>query len=98
MPEWLWCRDPETGHCFDLDPSDIRIAEGTVEVVKGYAENKGLTAQPRPAKHNVDKAGMPSTPESPSAEPQMEPEGVPAPTDNPPAVTSANPKRSNANG
>ena len=80
MPTWLRCRDRETGHEFDLAPEDIRIEEGTVEVLKDYPENSSETAQPRAAKHRVDKAGNPP------------PEGTPP--DNPPAVTSAQ-RRSN---
>lgn len=95
MPTWLRCRDRETGHEFDLAPDDIRIAEDTVEVLKGYPENAGLTARPRPAKHRVDKAGQPLSSPPDSAE---QPDGAPAPDDNPPAVTSANTRRSNSDG
>lgn len=94
MPTWVRCRDRETGHEFDLSPEDIRIADDAVEVLKDYPPNTGLTAQPRPAKHRVDKAGQPLTPPPDSAD---QPEGH-APDDNPPAVTSANKRRSNADG
>lgn len=86
MPVWLRCRDKDTGHEFDLSPEDIRIADGSVEVLTDYPENSSSTARPRPAKHRVDKAGQPHTPQA----------AEPAATT--PAVTSANSKRSNANG
>lgn len=84
MPTWLRCRDRETGHEFDLAPEDIRIEQDTVEVLKEYPENSSATAQPRAAKHRVDKAGNPRP---------AQPEGTP-PDDNPPAVMSAQ-RRSN---
>lgn len=62
MPEWVRCRDRDTGHEFDLSPEDIRVQDGSVEVLKDYPENSGLTAQPRPAKYRVDKAGQPVAP------------------------------------
>jgi hypothetical protein len=59
MPEWVRCRDLDTGHEFDLSPEDIRVQDGSVEVLKDYPENKGLTAQARAPKFRVDKAGQP---------------------------------------
>jgi hypothetical protein len=61
MPEWVRCRDRDTGHEFDLSPEDIRVQDGSVEVLKDYPENSGLTAQPRPAKYRVDKSGQPAS-------------------------------------
>lgn len=100
MPKWVRCRDRETGHEFDLQEQDIRIEENTVEVLKDYEPNESSTARPRPPKHRVGKDGLPYlNPKSPPAESQSDqPEGVPAPDENPPAVTSANSKRSNSNG
>lgn len=96
MPKWVRCRDRETGHEFDLQEQDIRIEEDSVEVLKDYPVHEGLTATPRPPKHRVTKTGAPSSPPDESQADQ--PEGVPAPDDKSPAVTSANPKRSNSNG
>ena len=73
MPEWVRCRDRDTGHEFDLSPEDIRVQDGSVEVLEDYPENASSTAQPRPAKYRVDKAGQPLTA---------------APTDQPPADES----------
>lgn len=96
MPTWLRCRDRETGHEFDLAPEDIRIEQDTVEVLKDYPENSGLTAQPRPAKYRVNLEPV-TPPESPPEPVADQPEGSP-PDDNPPAVTSANKRRSPSNG
>jgi hypothetical protein len=71
MPTWVRCRDRETGHEFDLAPEDIRIADDSVEVLKDYPEVSGLTAQPRPPKHRVDKAGQ-SANQTPPAEPSAD--------------------------
>jgi hypothetical protein len=59
MPAWVRCRDRGTGHEFDLSPEDLRVTDGSVEVLEDYPENAGLTAQPRPPKYRVDKAGKP---------------------------------------
>lgn len=59
MPEWVRCRDRDTGHEFDLSPEDIRVQDGSVEVLEDYPVNASSTAQPRPAKYRVDKAGQP---------------------------------------
>lgn len=59
MPEWIRCRDPQTGHEFDV------LAHNTgrgVEPIPGYPPNKGPNAAPRPAKHCTDKAGQPASP------------------------------------
>jgi hypothetical protein len=67
MPEWVRCRDRDTGHEFDLSPEDIRVQDGSVEVLEDYPENASSTAQPRPAKYRVDKSGLPvSTDEAPA--------------------------------
>lgn len=75
MPEWVRCRDRDTGHEFDLSPEDIRVQDGSVEVLEDYPENASSTAQPRPAKYRVDKAGQPltaaSTDEAPAGEPPV---------------------------
>lgn len=60
MPEWVRCRDRDTGHEFDLSPEDIRVQDGSVDVLEDYPENTGLTAQPRAPKYRVDKAGKPA--------------------------------------
>jgi hypothetical protein len=58
MPTWVRCRDRDTGHEFDLHADDLRVTDGTVEVLTDYPENTGLTATPRPPKHRVDLAGQ----------------------------------------
>lgn len=68
MPEWVRCRDRDTGHEFDLSPEDIRVQDGSVEVLEDYPENTGLTAQPRPAKYRVDKSGQPLAGDEPPAD------------------------------
>lgn len=68
MPEWVRCRDRGTGHEFDLSPDDIRVLDGSVEVLKDYPENKGLTAQARAPKFRVDKAGKPADQSPPPAD------------------------------
>lgn len=85
MPEWVRCRDRDTGHEFDLSPEDIRVQDGSVEVLKDYPENASSTAQPRPAKYRVDKSGQPVMPtvESTADEPSA---------DDTEAVESADPK------
>lgn len=68
MPTWIRCRDPETRHEFDLHEEDVRLADGSVELVKGYPKHSGLTAQPRPPKYHVRKDGKPATRAAQTAE------------------------------
>ena len=62
MPTWVRCRDPDTGHEYDLSDRDARVRRGLVEVLTRYPRNAGTGARPRPAKHRVDKAGRPIQP------------------------------------
>lgn len=60
MPTWVRCRDPDTGHEYDLSDRDARVRRSLVEVLTRYPRNAGTGARPRPAKHRVDKAGRPT--------------------------------------
>jgi len=55
MPTYIWCRDKDTGHCFDVDADDPRLyeADSPFEVVKDYPENSSPTAIQRAPKHRV---------------------------------------------
>lgn len=60
MPKWVRCKDPETGHEYDLSDRSIQVREGRVEVLENYPTNDSPTARPRRAKHRTTKAGRPS--------------------------------------
>lgn len=75
MPTWIRCKDPETGHEFDLSDEDLRVTDGSVEVIKDYPENTGLTAQPRAPKYHVSLPRAEASAEEPAGTP---PAGNPA--------------------
>jgi hypothetical protein len=61
-PTWIRVKDRDTGHEFDLHEEDPRLGTSVVEVLKDYPANSSSTAQARPPKYRVDKAGQPVTP------------------------------------
>lgn len=62
MTTWVRVRDRHTGHQYDVAESAFREERHVkVNASKQWPDLSGPTARPRPAKHNVNKAGTAAT-------------------------------------
>jgi hypothetical protein len=91
-PTWIRVRDRDTGHEYDLHEESPLLGTAVVTVIEGYPEHSSSSAQPRPPKYRVDKAGQPITPAAVDGEhePAVTDDAAKTEGDEPPAVSGDN--------